>query len=246
MTFSLRVFFISLMFTGALWAGPPLLTDDPDTPGPGAWEVNIAATSASGGGDWFWELPVLDINYGVGENIQLKYEVPWVLADFEGASARSALGNSEVGIKWRFLDEETADWSVSIYPQYAFEALDSSIRRAVVEDGSEFLLPFQVGKTFGETFVYFEVGRAWLNVHDDEWIYGIAMEHEINESFKVLAEVHGIAVEDFSEDELILAAGFKWHWTEHVSLMGSAGRSVREPAGEPGITVLYLGFQCTF
>ena len=33
-----------LCASGAAVAGPPLLTNDPDTPGPGAWEINLAAT----------------------------------------------------------------------------------------------------------------------------------------------------------------------------------------------------------
>src|SRR6478672_7444093 len=33
-------------------AGPPLITNDPDTPGPGAWEINIAATGDRTGDAW--------------------------------------------------------------------------------------------------------------------------------------------------------------------------------------------------
>jgi hypothetical protein len=32
------------LWPAAAWAqgGPPLMTDDPDTPGPGYWEINVA------------------------------------------------------------------------------------------------------------------------------------------------------------------------------------------------------------
>src|SRR5215470_14934711 len=58
--------------------GPPMITDDPGTPGPGNWEINIAATAAHWGRIVEGEWPLLDLNYGVGSRIQLKYEVPWV------------------------------------------------------------------------------------------------------------------------------------------------------------------------
>jgi hypothetical protein len=31
--------------------GPPMVTDDPGTPGDGHWEINIASLLADGGGD---------------------------------------------------------------------------------------------------------------------------------------------------------------------------------------------------
>ena len=53
-----------------------MITDDTGTPGPGAWEVHIAATMQRAASTSTGDLPLLDINYGVGEQIQLKYEVP--------------------------------------------------------------------------------------------------------------------------------------------------------------------------
>ena len=56
--------------------GPPLLTDDPGTPGNRNWEINIASTQFFSPGENEVETPLLDINYGLGDRIQLKYEVP--------------------------------------------------------------------------------------------------------------------------------------------------------------------------
>jgi len=55
------------------YGGPPLLTDDPDTPGPNHWEINVATTSENAAHEWEFGTPLLDINYGVGDHIQLKY-----------------------------------------------------------------------------------------------------------------------------------------------------------------------------
>ena len=58
--------------------GPPLITDDPDTPGPGYWEINIAALRDKTQRQRRLEVPRVDVNYGVGRRIQLKFEVLWV------------------------------------------------------------------------------------------------------------------------------------------------------------------------
>ena len=60
------------------WAlgGPPMVTDDPETPGDGNWEINIAAIRNHTHGETEVELPVADVNYGLGEHVQLKLEAP--------------------------------------------------------------------------------------------------------------------------------------------------------------------------
>jgi len=245
-----RTLFVSLLssvsLTLSLNAGPPLITDDPDTPGPNHWEINLAATMEKFDSEWGWELPLLDINYGVGERIQLKYEVPWILVDGDGQEHKSGLGNSEFGIKWRFLDQESSGIAISTYPQFSFNSLRSSVDREIVDDGSEFVLPFQIARTFGAAFVYVEVGYAWLEHLSDEWAYGIAVEYEIGETFKLLGEFHGVAEQGFQNDELLFNLGFKWHFHENVALMGSTGQSLREPEGDEQFIVSYLGFQFTF
>src|SRR5664280_2245623 len=47
--------------------GPPLVTDDPGTPGPGNWEVNVAATLDRTSLASSWGTPLVDANYGRGE-----------------------------------------------------------------------------------------------------------------------------------------------------------------------------------
>jgi hypothetical protein len=77
--------------------GPPLLTDDPGTPGNKNWEINIASTHFRSPGEREIEAPLLDINYGLGDRIQLKYEVPYLFDSDQGAPYLSALGNSLIG-----------------------------------------------------------------------------------------------------------------------------------------------------
>src|SRR5881296_2238700 len=50
--------------------GPPLITDDPDTPGPGYWEINLSAITEKSHRERRVEGPLADINYGVGHRIQ--------------------------------------------------------------------------------------------------------------------------------------------------------------------------------
>ena len=65
--------------------GPPFLTNDPGTPGDGHWEINVAAAQTLERGIDSYQLPQFDFNYGVGERVQLTYEVPYVIDTTPGS-----------------------------------------------------------------------------------------------------------------------------------------------------------------
>jgi hypothetical protein len=97
---------------------PPLDVDDPGTPGCNGWEINIV-TSGEFGRATEWETPLFDINYGIGDNIQLKFEIPYQISRLDGMST-SGFGRTELGIKYRFYDDESRGRSIAIYPQLEF------------------------------------------------------------------------------------------------------------------------------
>ena len=57
-----------------VFAGPPLKTDDPETPGRGVWEINVSHNIESTRDEFLMESPLIDINYGFLENDQWKIE----------------------------------------------------------------------------------------------------------------------------------------------------------------------------
>ena len=65
--------------------GAPMITDDPGTPGDGNWEFNIASTREHAESTTAHEAPLLDINYGLGDRVQLTFEVPWIVIHESGA-----------------------------------------------------------------------------------------------------------------------------------------------------------------
>src|SRR5438270_10300389 len=130
---------IPLIFFAAVLAraqgGPPMRTDDPGTPGNGNFEINLAVTSDRRPGDRELEAPLLDINYGLGKRIQLKFEIPFVIQGANGAPTKSGLGNSDFGVKWRFYENPQLGLDISTYPQLEFNNPTASARRGIVDAG---------------------------------------------------------------------------------------------------------------
>jgi hypothetical protein len=101
--------------------GPPFRTDDPETPGNKHWEINFGFIGDRNPGAGAYQVPDFDINYGLGDRLQLKYEIPIAIEETRpqgaatGGSAAmpgqviGGLGESLLGIKWRFYEHHPGD-----------------------------------------------------------------------------------------------------------------------------------------
>jgi hypothetical protein len=197
-------------------------------------------------GEWSLEAPLLDINYGVGERIQLKFELPWLILNEGEDGTKSGLGNSLVGVKWRFVDEDRQGVAVSVYPQLQFNNPTTSVRRGLVEEGAQLLLPVQVARRVGAIEINAEVGYGLVQNRSDEWIYGVAFGYSASERFELLWEVHGAALRDFSEDSLLFNVGTRWKLNNKLVVLGSVGRGFRDSPGGAHAFIAYMGIQFNF
>lgn len=226
--------------------GPPLITDDPGTPGSRHWEINIGFTFDRSRAASVLETPRVDFNYGLGDRIQLKYELPWVVSNPTSRRVRSGLGNSLVGVKWRFTDEEQRGLSVSTYPQLEFNNPTSSSDRGLVERGLQFLLPVEMSRRVGPLDINWELGYKFRQHELDEWVYGLVFGHDACKRLELLAEIHAAAQRDFSESELIFDVGGRWRLDKKFVLLFTVGRSIRVLPGEVSTLLGYVGTQFNF
>lgn len=240
---------LALMATGlprvsCAQGGPPMITDDPGTPGPGEWEINIAATGVHHGSSSEVESPLLDINYGIGERIQLKYEVPWV-AQRENGRTRSGLGNSLLGVKWRFYDAGERGWQISTYPQVELRNPRSrSAERGLSEEGTGVLLPFELQRKLPAIGINFEAGRELRSRGNDSWFGGVVFGHEMTERVEVMAELHGESADASNESAVAVSIGGRVAVGGIGTLLVSLGRELHNALDERSFFG-YVGWQFT-
>ena len=91
------------------------MTNDPGTPGNGNWEINLGVLPVLRQHQNSFQVPQIDLNFGLGNRIQLTYEIPFVLQTEPGEPNQTGWSNAFVGLKWRFLDNKSG-WSASIFP----------------------------------------------------------------------------------------------------------------------------------
>jgi hypothetical protein len=110
---------IAVSFRALAQGGPPFRTDDPETPENRHFEINFGFIADRGRSAGDYEVPDFDFNYGLGNRIQLKYEVPIAIAETRShvvaglpdqhVGVVGGLGESLFGIKARFYEHRPGD-----------------------------------------------------------------------------------------------------------------------------------------
>jgi hypothetical protein len=138
--------------------GPPMITDDPFTPGNGQWESNFAIQFTGIASAQELNIPAVDINYGYGDHVQLKIEMSMMNYLHNDDGSLIGNGNVKIGVKARFLDEDAYGIAVSTYPQYEFN------NSSIIEEGEapQFFLPLEAAKTFGQFHYAADVGYSFI------------------------------------------------------------------------------------
>jgi hypothetical protein len=221
-------------------AGPPFLSNDPGTPGNANWEINIAAAQTIERGGASYQVPQWDLNYGIGDRIQLTYEVPYVLATADGQSNHSGWSNGYPGVKWRFIDQGEDGWQVSIFPQVETASTLSAQQRGIGSPGPRLLMPVEAATKFGPVDVDMEAGYYFPKRGPREEIFGLVAGHTFAERFDLAAELyrdHPLGSQSSSTTTLDL--GGRYQLRRGLIALFMAGRGV---GGEPQF-IGYFGVQ---
>lgn len=213
-TLLLLLAFASLGTVAYAQAGPPFRTDDPETPGNHHWEINFGWIGDRNPHEGSYSVPDIDINYGLGDRIQLKYELPIAVyelrkgPDGQGENITAAqahtlagIGDSLLGVKYRFYEhhprirkidkEEEADFSISTYPQLSLSNPTRSVPRGIVDPGPDFLLPIEMNARLGPLRLDGEVGYWFGNSKvPQSWIRGFILGHEFGRRTEAYAEIY--------------------------------------------------------
>ncbi len=238
---------IALSLLAALWlgtaaaqGGPPLVTDDPETPGDGRWEVNLGNIGARTSGSWLISAVDADINYGWGDRVQLKFDTPWNAAR-QGQDWTSGLGTSLLGVKWRFLDAESGGWSASTYPQVSVNLAPGSAARGLATPGHSFFLPLESATRLGAFDLDLEMGHSWSSLGEGEWIAGAILARAIAKGGQIMLETR--LRHSTTQTATLVNLGSRIELSPALTLLGAVGREFGAADSGRQSVLYYLGVQ---
>lgn len=220
-----------------------MLTDDPETPGAGVWEINGAYTEERTDQQRAHSFPHIDVNYGLGERIQLKYETGWAYAEHpSGTGVESGVDNSLFGFKWRFLDRERAGFDLSVYPQLEVVNSDSSVARGVADPGPNLLVPLEFAFDLKRAKLVAEVGYQYRDDAKNEWVSGLLAGFDLSDATELLAELRSVGTGFLGGDDVILNVGLRQKLSQRIRFLAALGTGLTH--GEDATTSMgYVGVQ---
>jgi hypothetical protein len=223
--------------------GPPYYTNDPGTPGNKQWEINLGYMPFLYNTQSITHTPDVDINFGLGDRIQLTFENAYLRVDNPLGNPKYGLGQDQLGVKWRFYDNKESGFAMSVFPQVSLNNPDRSVDRGITPRGASLILPVEFTKKLGPLDLNWEVGYNFVHLGGDGYLAGIVAGHEFTKNLELDAEFYAVGTfhPAVNSDTLGVGARYKIHPPFILLLM--AGRSL-EPArnGQPYF-VGYFGMQ---
>ena len=223
--------------------GPPYHTNDPGTPGNLNWEINLGYMPFYFSGSSVSHTPDVDINFGIGDRIQLTYENAWMRVQNAGGASKFGLGQSNPGVKWRFYDGGEGGLSVSMFPQFFLNDPNDASRRGITAPNNSFELPVEFSKKFGPVDVNYELGYQFVRKGADGWISGLVVGHEFTEKLEMDLELYGSGTFHPSESRPTIDIGARYKLHRPVILLVMAGRSLEGARSNQAYFVGYFGVQ---
>jgi hypothetical protein len=232
-----------LLLSGAVLAGPPFVTDDPEPVDYQHWEVYIASLVAHDRDGTTGTGPHIEVNYGAIPDLQVHIIAPFAFNSPNHGGTQYGYGDTELGVKYRFLHETRARPQAGIFP--LLEIPTGSSARGLGSGHLQAFIPIWLQKRWGAWQSY-GGGGYWHNPgagNRDYWLTGWQIQRDLSKTLTLGAEIYhttpsvvgGGASTNFN------LGGF-YNFDEGHHLLFSAGRGIQGPARFLG----YFAFQWTF
>lgn len=227
-------------------AGPPFITDDPEPVELHHWEINIGTMDfRDAPGDWSGFAPLLEVNYGALPDVQLHIIAPFAFDKPHDERGHYGYGDTELGVKYRFVHEDEHGWrpQIGIFP--LVELPTGNHELGLGNGKAQVFLPVWIEKSFGKWTTY-GGGGWWYNPGDADnrnyWLAGWEIQRKITESFTLGAEIFHTTADVRGESSATgLNLGAIWDLNDHYHILASAGHSVHGISEFTG----YLALQIT-
>ncbi len=235
-----------LLAPATAWAGPPYTTDDPEPVDYHHWELYLASAVGHDRDGWSGTAPHFEVNYGAAPNLQLHLIAPMTFnAPDHGGTRQYGYGDTEVGAKYRFIQEDEGGWRPMVGTFPLIEIPSGEASRGLGTGHAQFFLPLWVQKSIGKWSTY-GGGGYWITPgpgNRNWWYLGWQVQRQVLDNLAIGAEIfHETAKAADGRRETRFNVGLVYDFTENHHLLFSAGRGIQGP----NELTTYLAYQFTF
>lgn len=224
-------------------AGPPFTTDDPEPVEYRHGEFYIASHTTHDVNGCSGTAPHVEVNYGAFTNGQLHVIAPISFVAPTHGHTQLGYGDTEVGIKYRFIEETTWRPQIGTFPQMEIPTGDSALNLGSGQ--TQLFLPLWLQKQLGSWTTY-GGGGYWINPgtgNFDWWFFGLVLQYRISSRLALGAEILHETVKDTAgESDTQCHVGVVFDASDTDHLLFSVGPTIQGPSGFQG----YVAFLWTF
>lgn len=234
------------MMPSAPHAGAPFVTDDPGTAE--HFEITLAVQYTRIARESMGEAPSLEVNYAARENVELHALFRLAFDHVSGERTQWGYGDTELGIKYRFLDQDNEGWlpAAAFFPLVLLPTGDED--RGLGTGHTRGFIPLWLGRDFGK-WSTFGGGGYWINPGDGNrnyWFAGLGITRQVTDDLKLGGEVFYITrTETDGKDAPGFNLGAVYDISDQHHILFSAGRGLRN-ASETNEFSTYIAYQLTF
>lgn len=232
---------LSLFNAAESLAGPPFRTDDPQPVDYLHWEFYLASMQQFGHRETDATLPHFEMNYGVVPNVQLHLVAPLGYVHTDGGT-HYGYADTELGVKYRFVDETEDVPQVGIFPLIEIPTGDET--RELGSGEIQAYVPVWLQKSLGKLTTY-GGGGLWYNpgVGQKNWLFvGWEAQYDLSEAVTLGGEVfYQTADSQESEPSDGFSFGGFLNLNEQSHILFSLGRNISGSLAISG----YIGYQLT-
>jgi hypothetical protein len=134
-------------------------------------------------------VPDVDINFGLGSRVQLTYESAWLRVYNFPVAPKYGMEQDQLGVKWRFYDNEKSGLSISLFPQLSINNPNHAVQRGITPPGASLLLPVEFSKKLGPVTLNWEAGYNLVHLGQDGWLAGVVVGHNLTKHIEIDAEL---------------------------------------------------------
>lgn len=171
-------------------AGAPFVTDDPEPVEQQHLEVNYALSKTWRDNASSAIVPGIDLNYGFTPDVQLHAQ-PRYAYEEEGAEKNYGIDNTEVGVKYRFINNEYNDSSlmVGVYPMLQLPTGDKKLGGG--RGKVQYFLPLWIQYNKQDWTMYGGTGYRVNRSIDSKnsWFFGGTALYQLTNDLKIGGEV---------------------------------------------------------
>ncbi len=169
--------------------GPPFITDDPEPVELGHYEFYIASYYFHTGYGALGTLPHVEFNYGAAPNLQLHIIAPMAFYQANGGPMYYGYGQTELGAKYRFLQEGKVTPMAGVFPLVETTTADAA--HGLGNAATQVFLPVWLQKSSGSWSTYGGAGY-WYDPgpgNQNYWFMGWQAQNQVTKQLAIGAEV---------------------------------------------------------